>query len=200
MKNLSKRLLLTLFLSASTLATSSAQASAGHFNDTLYFGAGISNTRLEINQPSIRAAGSLSPESSLQNNQSGLSVFAGARLDDYLSIELGFIDFGSYSTQTNNQKAELFSADSLYLTGSFNYPLNHSFNSYVKVGFSEWAMESKNTTLQADGTGIVYGAGIDINLYGSSSRTLKIEWLHQTFDDVFLTDSDSVSASIVFSF
>jgi len=42
--------------------------------------------------------------------------FAGARLDDYLLIELGFIDFGSYSTQANNQKVELFSADSVYLT------------------------------------------------------------------------------------
>jgi len=178
----------------------SSQASAAHFKKKMYFGAGVSNTRLQINEQSIRSAGGVSAQSSLQNSQTGFSIFSGFRFDDYLSVELTYIDFGNYNTQTNGLKNELFSVDSLYLTSALNYPVSQNINSYIKLGFSEWQMDSKNLALQEDGTGLVYGAGVDINLYGSSRRTLKIEWLHQSFDDVFLSDSDSISASIVFSF
>ncbi|VAW62219.1 hypothetical protein MNBD_GAMMA09-306 [hydrothermal vent metagenome] len=182
------------------LSTFTGTAFASNPGQKLYMGIGISQTKLQTNEQNIRAISGVTSESTLQNSETGYTVYMGINLDQYLSIEMGYIDFGNYSVQTSTQKNKLFSANSLHITSALNYPITDSLNIYAKAGFSSWRTLSTDILFETDGTGLVYGAGLDINLYNGNHRTLQLEWLHQEFDNITLSNSDSITASLVFSF
>ncbi len=182
------------------LITSTHMVSANNFFEKIYLGVGVAQTELQTNKQTIKTISAQPSESILENSKTGYTVFMGAKLDQYLSIEMGYIDFGSFSAQDSTQKSKLFSANSLHITSALNYPLNGAWSIYAKAGFSNWQTLSTNKALENDGTGLIYGAGMDINLYNGNHRTLQIEWLHQEFDDIILSNSDSITASLVFSF
>ena len=166
----------------------------------IYFGVGVSLTDLQLNEDNILANINLNGQYQFDNSSPAFKLFAGYRFDQYLAIEMDYTSFGNTAIDNGNQKTILFSADSLVISMALNYPVTQNIDLYGKLGVSAWIMDSSREILKTDGTGMAYGVGLDINLYGEKTRVMRVEWLEQSFDDVFLSQSSTLSASIVFRF
>ena len=180
--------------SASTLAANNP------FSSSIYFGAGLAQTNLELNEKNIKANNLVPGQSEFKTNNNGYTVFLGTKIDDHMSLEMGYSSLGDVQVSQNNQTNELFSVDSLFINTSLSYPVTQNTDVYAKLGISEWSIESTNSNFNDYGTGLNYGLGLDINIYAAKNRTLRVEWIHQQFDEIALSTSDTITASMVFNF
>lgn len=183
-----------VIFSTSTLAESTP------FAQSIYFGAGVALTDIDINQQNLKAINSLPAQTGFDNQGGGYSIFLGTKLDRYLSLEMAYSELGDIQMTLNNQTTELFSVDAISVTSTLSYPLSQNTDIYAKLGVAEWNIENKNSFFKDSGTGLTYGMGLDINLYGSKNRSLRVEWTHQEFDEISINNSDTISASMVFNF
>jgi len=193
-----------LSLMAATIAlailSSSSYAQNTSFAQSIYFGAGVAQTDIDINQQNIKAINALPAQSAFDNQGGGYSVFLGTKLDRYLSLEMAYTSLGDIQMTLNEQTTELFSIDALNVTGILSYPLSQNTDVFAKLGVAEWKLENENSFFNESGTGLTYGLGFDINLYDSKSRALRVEWTHQEFDEISINNSDTITASMVFNF
>jgi len=183
-----------------TLCSVSTLAANNPFSSSIYFGAGLAQTSLELNEQNIKANNLVASQSEFKTNKNGYTLFFGTKIDSYMSLEMGYSSLGDVQVSQNNQTNELFSVDSVFINTSLSYPVTQNTDVYAKLGISEWSIESTNSNFNDYGTGLSYGLGLDINIYAAKNRTLRLEWMHQEFDEIALNTSDTITASMVFSF
>ena len=170
------------------------------FAQSIYFGVGVAQTDIDINQQNIKAINSLPAQTGFDNQGGSYSIFLGTKLDRYLSLEMAYSELGDIQMMQNNQTTELFSVDAISVTSALSYPLSQNTDIYAKLGVAEWKIENETSFFKDSGTGLTYGVGLDINLYNSKSRALRIDWMHQAFDEISINSSDTISLSMVFNF
>lgn len=166
-----------------------------------YFGIGVNNSDFSINKQNAVTSNQLSNQSSFEDGSGGgLDIFAGIKLDEHLAVELGYSDIGSITINDGVSQTEFLSAESLYIDTVISKDLTSNIDMFVKMGISLWELRDANDRVTEDGTGINYGAGLDVNFYGNKERVMRIQWQHQEFDGITLEGADSISASMVFNF
>lgn len=187
---------LTLACILVTSFTSVAQAN----NTGFYFGAGVSQTNLEANQQNMSVAYGTDPDSSFETNGLGLSLIAGITLDEYLSFEVTYTGLGSIALDDGTTQQKMFDADLFNLAAVLSHPISDKVDIFGKLGVSYWSTLDEDVDTLVSGSGIVYGAGFDINIYGNKNRTMRIEWQRQEFENITFESADTITASAIFKF
>ncbi len=118
-------------------------------------------------------------------------VFVGGyKFNENVALE-GRVGFGSgddqYTTGTNIELDKLIS-----VLGKFS--LGGSVSPYLLVGFSDVEFDSNNTGT-AEGNGVSFGAGIDINV--SENTTIGLEYISYVDDDDDANGGGSAEATAV---
>lgn len=165
-----------------------------------YFGLGITASDLSINATNLSQLNSGNTSTTFTTTGSAFKLFTGYKFDPILSIEAGLTSFGEVVMSTDTSKKNLFNSDSLYLAAIATRPISDSIHAFGKLGMSLWSLYNNNEDVIESGQGLIYGMGLDINLYGSKERTLLFEWEHYNFSGVALKSANSIGASISFKF
>ena len=165
-----------------------------------YFGAGLSQTSLVANQQNLAVAYSTNPQSTFETSGFGLELMGGIKIDQHLAFEIAYTDIGSIALDNGITQQKVFSADLINVSAVLSHPLTDDIDAFGKLGVSLWETYDNDLNTMDSGNGLLYGAGLDINVYGSDSRTLRIEWKHQEYDNIILSSADTVSISAVFNF
>lgn len=192
-----KTLAVCTALLANMMASSTALSAE---RERLYFGAGISNSDLQINQKNIIAANNLNPQSTFDNHDTGVEFILGVEVDEHLGFEIGYADLGSVALNDGTATRDYYTVDSLHVSALLGTAVTDNVDVFARLGISAWEIYDDQDDSVNIGDGLLYGLGTNINIYGMKDRVLRLEWKHHEFDDVTLTDSDTVTASVVFNF
>lgn len=198
MRNNTGTLTAIALIITSGLVSSPALANADlkHF----YIGAGISHSSFDINQLNMAAAYGTSPTDEFKIQGSGLNILMGFQVDPHLAFELSYADLGSVALDNDTVQRKVFDAEVINLSSKLSMPVSEDIEAFAKVGLSYWSTLDDDMDSLESGSGISYGAGIDINVYGNKDRIMRVEWHHQTYDEIVFNGSDTVSLSAVFKF
>ncbi|MDH5216630.1 MAG: outer membrane beta-barrel protein, partial [Gammaproteobacteria bacterium] len=186
-------------LSTALLITTNASA-VNYLSDRIYAGIGLTQSDLQLNDKNVPAVNGLGGAANFENNGFGMDVFAGFKFDDHLALEMGYVDLGSANLDDGTTVQEFLIVDSVYLDAVLRHSVSSRIDVFAKVGISAWSVENVVTNESADGEGVHYGAGFDVNLYGDKARAMRIKWDHHEFDNLIVESTDSVSVSMLFNF
>jgi len=165
-----------------------------------YAGVGVGVTNLTFNEANLSAMYSGDPDSSFRQGGSTFKLFAGYQFDPFLGVELGLTSFGEIVMDTRPGQRNLFKADAMYVDAVMTQPVFKNIAVQAKLGMSFWSLMDNDENEIESGQGLTYGAGLNIDIYGSKERTLLIGWERYNFSGVALKEADLVSASIKFRF
>lgn len=125
----------------------------------------------------------------LAEEETGVKVIGGFRVNKYFSVEAAAVGFGEYADETVQGGLE-FS-----LVGFL--PLKDKSALFAKAGVFIWNVDSDGSVKQDDeGADFMYGAGIDIGL--TQRFVLRVEY--DKYEDVSNGDIEFVSAGIIYYF
>ena len=195
-----KKIIIAMF--ALALFTSQSLKAEG-----FYIGLDYLNTKIDTGVTNI--------SSSLDEKDTGYSLYAGMPINENLDVEISYQDFGEASlsgvsgnqftvggtTYEFNQTATLkASADSYGIAAKPKYKINENVTVYGKLGLHSWdsTFTVSGTTVagsqSADGTDIFYGAGIQANFNNLAAR------IGYTIYDLDGEDVDSINAGLAYKF
>ena len=106
------------------------------------------------------------------------NIFAGFNLNEILSVELGWINFGEV-----DKSATAFEAIALHKAGTIleasafqaamigSFPLSNDLNLYAKLGMTKWDADLATVVSSASDSGadVFFGAGVDYQFAVSTS-------------------------------
>ena len=158
-----------------SLLPAAPAALAGSF----YIGASVGESEFDLAYPA--------PTDKFSAEDTAFKGVFGYTFNQVLSVELNYMDFGSFSEQsgmlTLDADAESITA---FAVGSF--PIVPSFDLYGKAGFGSWSADvsvddgNTVTTDSPDGTDFAYGFGA--NWDATDHLTLLAEWELVETDDL----------------
>lgn len=191
-KHLLTTLTATTFLAASGFATADDHTDVDHYG--IYVGAGYGLLNVDSDED-------------FDDDDNASNVFIGGQINQALSIEAGYIDFGRFGNQAFNSEI-----DGYTLALKAGLPINDHITLYIKGGQLWWdadisALEGSNNV---DGNEFFYGAGASFAI--SQSWDLRIEYTRFDLDferdeigilsnvESFDTDLDYASVNIQYTF
>ena len=193
--------LLTILFTFSILGLQSVKS------EEMYIGIDHLNNKIDTGVTNI--------SSTLDEKDSGYSLFAGLPLNENLDIEVSYNDFGEASlsgvsgnqfiidgtTYEFNATATLaVSATSIGFVAKPKVELSEGVILYGKLGVHNWDSEFNVTSTTAtanegeDGSDVFYGAGIEANLINLKGR------IGYSLYDLDGEDIDSVNVGFIYSF
>ena len=153
--------------------------------------------------------------STLDEKDSGYSLYAGFPMSENLDLEVSYNDFGEASLSGNNGNQFIYegttyqftttatisaSATSIGFAAKPKVEISEGVVLYGKLGVHNWDSElnitSTNTTANADddGSDVFYGAGIEINLANLKGR------VGYSLYDLDGEDVDSINVGLSYNF
>lgn len=165
-----------------------------------YFGGGIGHTRFSLDQKSIANHFGLPDGSRYRQNSAGLTLTAGFQFDPILAVETDLVIPGEITATTADGSFKLFNISGMNIKAVLGKNIGGNSRVFGGLGAFLWdASEDNSGDRNIDsGTGYSISAGLDYNLFGTSSRLLRLQWLHQSYNDVLLHASDTFSIGLVF--
>ena len=136
--------------------------------------ADINVSRPQSSIESLYLGGSIGQASysDLDESDIGFKLFAGINLNELVSVELGWVDFGSveYADVT-------IDASAFYLGVVGNFELQNDLSLYGKLGFSSWDVDFKDDTVSESDSGsdITYGLGVNYQFSGHAGMQLSVD-------------------------
>ena len=178
-----------------------AFAESGYERESrMYFGFGVTASDLAFNEANLSLNYSGGSLSSFDHTGNAFKLFGGYQFDPLLGVEMGITSFGEIVMDSASGQSNLFMADSAYVAATATQPITKNISAIAKLGMSFWELNDNNENTIESGQGLIYGAGIDFNLYGNNDRSLLIEWDHYNFSGVALKEANQIGASLVFRF
>jgi len=227
-------------LVASIVAIAANSAIAGPGNWYIGAGAGMSSYKDWLSQEDITAfknefgasldivnfSGSESADS--EDNASGFKLFGGYSFNEYIAVELSYIDMGEvdanssssgtfFDSADNPVDGDLFasakaSVDAFTLDANLSYPIASFAALFVKAGVyaadaelessagSSFSTESINESRTDSSSGLHFGIGANFRV--TDAIGLRAEW--ERLDNVEAnggeSDVDLISAALIYSF
>jgi len=190
-----------LFLLTALARPAAADALQMPPEDTWYVGLGIGESLLGLNKSNIASAFSAATTASDYNHDDfAFNIYGGYFLDRLLAVEFGYAELGNVIATTNGTSSRLFNIYSLYVDTLLNHRYNRNATIYAKVGAHFWDIGTNSGSSITNGTDLILGTGIELNIYGGNNRVIRVEWMHYQFDKVYLDSSDTLSLSLVFKY
>lgn len=189
---LSFGLIILLILSLNTSAS----------NHSYYLGLGLGQSSFQLNESNIVADyASLSSASKFTDSASAFSFYGGIPLDEYLSLEFDFVLSGDISAREGSQKFKLFDVSTLAITAMLSTAVSENTNLFGRLGAHMWDISESSGNLDTinNAVDISYGLGVDINIYGSRARQLRLQWNHYEYDGIYIDSNDILSISLLFN-
>ncbi len=130
------------------------------------------------------------------DDDTGLKLFAGSRINQNLAVELGWVDLGELKATAPGGPARL-QVDGIQAAALGILPLNPTWRAFGKVGLYLWDVDARGPggSFSDDGTDIMFGGGAAWNV--ARGFDLRFEW--ERFD-VDGDDIDMFSAGVQFNF
>ena len=178
-----------------------AFAESGYERESrMYFGFGVTASDLAFNETNLSLNYSGGSLSSFDHTGNAFKLFGGYQFDPLLGVELGITSFGEIVMDNSLGQSNLFTAEGAYVAATATRPITKNISVLAKLGMSFWDLNDNDENTIESGQGLIYGAGLDFNLYGNNDRSLLIEWEHYNFSGVALKEANQVGASLVFRF
>ena len=119
-----------------------------------------------------------------RNDDLGLKLFGGYRINRNFAAEAGYVNFGD-ETGSRGQ-------DTLYVSVLGIAPINNQFSIFGKVGFHSWDDDVRNS----DGTDLMWGFGVSYKLDKKISFRLE----HEIFEDAAVDEISLTSVGVSIAF
>jgi len=164
---------------ASSLAAA-APAAAQQSDKGWYLGVGFGTTKADIDNSPVTSLGATVSGGDDSNN--GFKIFGGYQFNKHLGVELGYVDFGSFTvtgTLGTPFTAE-FDVSAFTAAAVGTLPLNESFDLFGKAGLYAWEAKASvtgggltagNTT----GSDVFLGIGARFNINRNFGLQLDVE-------------------------
>lgn len=171
------------------LLLAAAPAVAADIDKGFYFGGGVGQTGVEIDNPSF----------DLDDDDNGWKAIVGWRIFKFLAVEANWVDFGTVADSMGGTDVDV-TTDGVDVSALGILPLGGHFELFVKGGFVAWDVEidSNNVNLDStdDGEDPFYGAGAAIRL--GESFQIRAEYEQFDIEDAETVDLASLSATFTF--
>jgi hypothetical protein len=137
----------------------------------------------------------------VDSDSTALRLVAGWQINDYLSVEGGYQNFGAFEQTftVNGQAVDVsLDADGFTLGGTGSLPLSDRFALYGRVGAFFWDGDAEiNNVSQArpEDTNLYLGAGVSFALAGRLK--LIVDWTRYNLED---TESNVISLGLTYGF
>ena len=190
--------LLVFIVTAILIATPPDSHSHNH---SYYLGVGIGQSSFDFNQLNIVSDFSqLSNASTITDDATSFNFYGGIPLDEYLSLEFDLVLAGDISAREAGRKTKLFDVSTFAVTAMLSRPVSDNTRLFGRLGAHMWDISESGGALDTinNAVDLTFGFGADINLYGDTSRQLRVQWNHYVYDDIYIEDSDILSISILF--
>jgi len=166
-----------------------------------YFGLAIGTSLLGLNKSNLVSSFSAATTaSSFNHDDFTFSIYGGYLLDRLLAVEFGFAQLGSVIATTSGVSSKLFNISSLYIDTLMMHRYNKNAGIYARVGAHFWDIGTSSGSSISNGTNLMLGAGIELNIYGGADRVIRVEGTHYQFDRVYLDSSDTLTLNLVFKY
>ncbi len=172
-------------------------------NGGYYLGLGLGQSSFQLNESNISANyDNLSDTSTFTSSSSAFSIFGGMPLDEYLSIELDLVSSGDISATQGNQKIKLFDVDTFAISAILSKQITENTRLFGRLGTHMWEISKSSGDQDTINSAVdfTYGLGADINIYGSRSRQLRVQWNRYEYDGIYIDSNDIFSISLLFMF
>jgi len=164
-----------------------------------YFGLGIGSSFPGFNKSNIANSFSAATTSSSYNNDDfTFNIYGGYFLDGLLAVEFGFTELGDAIATTNDTSSNLFKIYSIYVNSLMVHRYNKNAAIYTKVGAHFWDIGRNNGSSLTTGTDLLLGTGVELNIYSSDNRVVRVGWTRYLLDKVYLDATDTVTLDLVF--
>lgn len=183
----------------SSLISSNVLATSGPY-EHWYFGFGIVTTDIQLNNDNLTSINNFSDQVTLENNTFGVQGFIGYQFDEHVALEWGFTDMGDININDGNTTQKFMSVSTSYLDAVLSQRINDSLTLFTQGGIAYWDTVYEGNDNQTNGTGLHFGAGMDINIFNNQDRMLRVKWEYLGADNILIGNTSSVSASILFTF
>ncbi|PCJ21774.1 MAG: hypothetical protein COB04_02305 [Gammaproteobacteria bacterium] len=119
----------------------------------------------------------------LDDSDIGINLFVGLDLNEIVSAELGWVDFGEIGDKEDDGALE---ASAFYIAVIGAIELQSDLSAYGKLGFSSWDVdfESESGSGSDSGSDIVFGLGLNYQFSGHSSVQFSIDQYPLDEEDV----------------
>lgn len=145
----------------------------------------------------------------IDDSSSAGKIFAGYNINEYFGVEFAWHNLGRFdATQTviatGVEVASITAKFSGYtIAGVARYPINYGYiknlDIFAKVGAFIWEYDLENRVTNTedndDGTDIMFGLGLNYNVYGDID--LRLEWERVSIDN---TDNNILSFGFSYNF
>ena len=179
-----------------TISTHSLASNPGY-----YLGIGVGQSSFDFNESNIIADyPQLSNASRIKDDATAFSFYGGIPFDEYLSLEFNFVLAGDISATEADLNRKLFDVSTLAITAMLSKPISENSRFFGRLGAHLWDISESSGNLDTinNAVDLTFGFGVDINIYGDTSRQLRVQWNHYEYDGIYLEDSDIFSVSLLF--
>ncbi|MBB3046177.1 opacity protein-like surface antigen [Litorivivens lipolytica] len=131
------------------------------------------------------------------------NALIGYRVGDALSFELGYHDLGEFEI-SNGLSTLSGETESVSLSALLGLPLTRHFSIFGRAGFHHWTVDTASNAFgprerdEADGTDVMYGAGVRGELTESFAIRLQYDKLKLSDEEDDADIGDYDVASVVF--
>jgi OmpA-OmpF porin, OOP family len=171
------------------LFLAAAPAVAADVDHGLYIGAGITNTSVEVDDPTF----------SLDDSDNGYKVILGWRIFNFLAVEANYVDFGTVEDSQGGTDVSA-SSDGTDLSALLILTLGKHVDIFAKGGYVSWDTEidSNNVNVDSnnDGNDLLYGLGGAFRI--GDSLQIRAEYERFEIENTDSFDLGSVSATFTF--
>ena len=115
-------------------------------------------------------------------------------------METELLFMGDITARDAGQTFKIFNVSTFAITATLGKQLTPRTRLFTRLGIHSWNISesSRNVDTNNGGEDLTYGFGADFNVYGGSSRQLRIQWNHYEYDGIFIDSSDTLSMSLLF--
>jgi hypothetical protein len=195
MKNLTRY---SMLLSVLTLLSIQAAAQEAPFSVSV----GIGSSSFQLNEAGIVASygAPLTSSSTFDDSATAFSLYGAMRLDEYLTLETDLLIAGDVTVTEGGQTFKLFDVSSFAVSLALGRRVGERSRLFARLGAHFWDISESSGDLNTinNAVDLTYGVGVDVNLYGDRSQQLRIQWNHYEYDGVFIDESDTLSANLLF--
>jgi hypothetical protein len=190
-----KHIALASLFTAMLASTPTLASEIGTQESYEYVGIGVGSTRLAANQqnlPGVTAGASLS------SNSSNFNIFVGKQFDSFLGMEIGYQSGAAITAREAGATREVMKADFMTIAATMGTPFNERIGMYGKLGGAFWKYAFSNGNYSKQGFAPSVGLGMNVNLYGGTSRQLRLEYNYYRLENVYLKSAGVLSVNALF--